>query len=58
MLVDIFISMNSTQEIEFEEGKSLESLVREQIVLPDEIMEANEYYNWNTDELTVFENVE
>ncbi len=58
MKVDIFITMSSTQEIELEEGKSLETLVKEQIVLPDEIMEVMEDYSWNTDELTVFENYE
>lgn len=58
MLVDIFISMSCTKEIELEEGKSLEQLVREQIHLPDEVMEVIEDYSWNTDELTVFENNE
>ena len=58
MLVDIFISMSCTKEIEYEEGKSLEQLVREQIHLPDEILEVMEDYSWNTDELTVFENNE
>lgn len=58
MLVDIFISMSCTKEIDYEEGKSLEQLVREQIHLPDEILEVMEDYSWNTDELTVFENNE
>ena len=58
MKVDIFITMSSTQEIELEEGKSLEQMVRDQIHLPDEIMEVMEDYSWNTDELTVFENYE
>ena len=59
MLVDIFISMSCTKEIEYEEGKSLEQLVREQIVMPDEVMEDEiADYSWNTDELTVFENNE
>lgn len=58
MLVDIFISMSCTKEINYEEGKSLEQLVREQIPLPDEILEIMEDYSWNTDELTVFENNE
>ena len=58
MLVDIFISMSCTKEINYEEGKSLEQMVRDQIHLPDEIMEVMEDYSWNTDELTVFENNE
>ena len=58
MIVDIFISMSCTKEIDYEKGKSLEQMVRDQIHLPDEIMEVMEDYSWNTDELTVFENNE
>lgn len=58
MKVDIFITMSSTQEIELEEGKSLETLVKEQIVLPDEMMDIMEYHNWLTEDFTVLENYE
>lgn len=58
MKVDIFITMSSTQEIELEEGKSLETLVREQVDLPDEIMEILEHHEWLTEDFTVLKDYE
>lgn len=58
MKVNIFITMSSIQEIEFEEGKSLETLVREQVDLPDEIMEILEHHEWLTEDFTVLKDYE
>ena len=54
--VDICVCLSSTQEIEVPDNydpDDLEDYVREQIMLPQEILEDMGYYNWYTDEFVV-----
>lgn len=54
--VDICVCLSSTQEIEVPDNYNpddLEDYVREQIILPQEILEDMGYCNWYTDEFVV-----